>query len=216
MNHNDNEFTLDSGQVLAFGSYAISSEEAEKINIKLNLTKPQRIAARIINGLEVKYDKNIHIPMLIEVFDKGLDIAAFCSNAEISSRCFHLWVQKHKEFKEAYEIAREIAHAWWSNQAKMSLVMHQGASFDTKLWSIIMRNRFGHTEHRKVKVSSLLKAKTFSEQFQCIIKELSEGTITTKEAGELVGTIATGARIDEVTKLQDQVYMLEEALVSHK
>lgn len=211
----DNEFTLDSGQILAFGSIAVSSEEVEKTRIKIPETKSQRIAARIINGLEIKYDKDIHIKMLIESFETGQDIAAFCSKAEISSRCFHLWVQKHKEFKEAYEIAREIAHSWWADQGQAALLLCQGTSFDTKLWSIIMRNRFGHTEHRRVKVSSLKRAKTFSDQFQCIVNELSEGNITTKEAGELVGAIATGARIDEVTKLQDKVNTLQEAVMSY-
>ena len=166
--------------------------------------KALRIADRIMSGKEVIYDEAIHIPLLLELFMVGGNVCNFCCEAEMSDTCFYNWLKRYKNFNSAYEVAKRLAHAHWEGPAKLQT--------DNKIWTLIMKNRFGYTEQRKLEISSLKAAQKFAEQYGVIVTEISKGTLTGPEAQQLTNIIATGADIDEKTKLRDEFEEFKKSL----
>jgi len=173
--------------------------------------RTKRIVNRIINGLEVKYDPAPHAALLVELFAGGHDIAAFCHDAEIARSTFYKWVLDHDEFARAYEVARESARIWWENQVPENggLVEMDGVKFNTKLWSMIMKNRFDLTDQRKLHLPKLKKAKDFNEQIKILSEYAADGSLTSSEANQLSGLILAAVRVEESTVLKAKLDKLE-------
>lgn len=158
--------------------------------------KASRIAQRIMSGIEVQYEEERHITLLLSLFAVGGDICDFCSEAEVGDGTFYRWVKRYKNFEEAYEVAKRLAHAYWIGPAK--------AINDPKIWTMIMKNRFNFTEQRKLRISALKAAQKFAEQYGVIVTEISLGNLTSSEAVQITNVVATGADIDEKTKLREE------------
>ena len=174
--------------------------------------KIRRMARSIIdNNHASKYDAELHIPMLIEQFSEGRSIAAFCFGAEISQVTFHNWVDKHKDFAVAYDIARTFSQLWWEEKAKESLVTFTGESFNTTLWCMVMKNKFSYTDQRKLAIPGLKKATTFNKKMQCIIEHLSEGKLTAQESNQLSNVILTAIKVNEGSDVVKRLEVLEGA-----
>lgn len=149
---------------------------------------------------------------IIKMFSQGRSRADFCAFYSISQCTFKLWQDTYPEFSEAYIIAKQKAQAWFENLAIEHLVEEfEGPKLNTKLWSMMMRNRFGHTEHRKLKIKGLKTAKNFQEQMQNVVNELADGNLTGSEALQLSKMIESGVKIYESTELVKRVEMIEQA-----
>lgn len=147
---------------------------------------------------------------LIDLFAKGKDREHFCSKHNIAACTFDLWLEKHQEFADAYEIAKQKGKQWFNDLAQKHLVQkHEGDKLDTKLWSMMMRNRFDMTEHRKLKIEGLKQAKNFNDQLHQIYKELAKGNLTGSEAQQLAKLIETAVKVHEVTELEKRIADIE-------
>lgn len=169
------------------------------------------LTQNLIQGKKVKYDEPVHINILLISFDSGRDIAAFCAAANISRDTFHRWRREHQNFSDAYDIAIEKARAWWEEYPRIC----NGPEFNVTYWSMVMRNRFGYTEHRRVKVSGLKKEQNFTEQHQCIVDMLTNGETTAPEAAQLTKVVAAGMQIEEFTETKKQVEFLMSEFQKH-
>lgn len=158
-----------------------------------------------------KYTKSMP-EQLIEMFSRGKDRCHFCSYHSISENTFSEWLRIHPEFDIAYKIAQAKAKEWYMELAQKYLVeQHEGDKLNTKLWSMIMRNRFDLTEHRKIKMAALKEAKTFTDQMRVVLDELAEGNITASEAREMSKLIEAGVAVFEATELERRVAEIEKA-----
>jgi hypothetical protein len=160
---------------------------------------------------EVKY-KDTMPAQLIEMFSRGKDRCHFCAHHSISEKTFSDWIAKYPEFAAAYEVGQHKAREWFMALAQDSLTEHlEGSKLNTKLWSMLMRNRFDLTEHRKLKIPGLKTAKNFKEQMQCVLDELAEGNLTGSEAQQLSKLVETGVVVHEHTELEQRVAEIEKA-----
>lgn len=149
---------------------------------------------------------------LIKLFKEGKDRSAFCADHSIASRTFDMWLAEYPEFAEAYEIAKQKAHDWFMTVALDNMVeQHEGKKLNTTLWSMLMRNRFELTEHRKLKMEGLKKAKTFAGQMKVVMDELAKGNLTAAEAQQMAKLIESGVNIYEATELEKRVAEIEKA-----
>ncbi len=171
--------------------------------------KAVRISKRILSGCPVKYRPDYHIPMLISLFTLGNDIACFCSAAEVSRKTFDNWVNSFPDFNEAYETGLEMANLFWEKYADTH---GDSPDFNTKLWSIKMRNRFGYTDQRKLKIKALKNAKNAKEQMDCIVEEISEGRLTGSETNQLGSFIKTAIDVDTHIEVKKDIKALQERL----
>lgn len=159
----------------------------------------------------LKY-KETYPQLLIDLFKEGYDVASFCAEANITKKTFYVWLQTHPEFADAYEIALPKAEAYWFDLGR------QGACgkipINPTMWSIVMRNRFNYTEHRKIYLPEFADAKTPLEMTHRIATGIATGAITASEATQLAAVVVASARIEENTAqlqkaLEQQKQLLE-------
>lgn len=172
-------------------------------------TKIDRVTKRIINGHEVKYDEEFHIPLLLRLFQKGRGISHFIVGAEISEATFHNWKNTHQNFRIAYDIAKHYAQIWWETFGELGA---SDPSFNTKYWQMMMRNRFDYTEHRKLSVPNLKSCVNLCEQIQCIVYHLADGNLTGSEANQLSNLILASMKVEEYELQQKKIEKLETIL----
>ena len=173
----------------------------------------RRLYEKIATGAQTTYNAKEHIPLLLDIFSQGRDIAAFCVASEISRVCFHSWVKKYKDFTAAYESAKEMACDHFERLGEERL---GDPGFNLGLWSLMMRNRFGYTNERKVKLAKMRAAKSAMEQFNVIKDEVSDGTLTASEVTHMGNFVATGAKIDEFTVMKKEVEELKDIVLKDK
>lgn len=150
--------------------------------------------------------------LLISLFKEGKGREDFCVESKISEKTFDIWLAKHPELEEAYEIARAHGKAYYMKVAREQLVeYHEGSKLNTKLWSMIMRNRFDLTEHRKLKMAGINKAKTAVDQMKLVMAELAAGNLTGDEAQHVAKLIESGVKVYEATELEKRVAEIETA-----
>jgi hypothetical protein len=160
---------------------------------------------------ESKYKKTMP-EQLIKMFSEGKDREDFCADHSIAGRTFDLWLEKYPEFADAYEIAKLKAKQWFNNLARKHLVnTFEGDKLDSKLWSMMMRNRFELTEHRKLKIEGLKQAKNFADQMSQIMNELASGNLTGSEAAQLAKLVETGVKVYENTIMEKRLSDVEKA-----
>lgn len=165
------------------------------------------------------YDPDTHPKRIVEIMAEGDGPAVFCAENNISFDIFRGWVKRHEEFANAYETAKAKGLKWWEALGKKYLVTLKGEEseekFNQTLWSMIMRNRFGYTEHRRVGVKAVAKIKLpkaespHAEQFNKLIESMAEGNLTPHEAQQFGKLIESGAKIYEIQELQKRIEALE-------
>jgi hypothetical protein len=170
----------------------------------------KRLADRIIRGEITAYLAQTHIPMLLQIFEQGHHIAHFCKEAEISETTFFNWVDIYPEFKAAYRVAKDICKTHYEDIAIQGLT---DSNFNTTLWTVLMRNKFGYTDKRKIKINNLAKSDDMLEAFKTILAEIQSGKLTTDEANHLVGMLAVGVKISENTSMAKDIELLKEAIL---
>lgn len=181
--------------------YADPSEPVE--------TKALRIAERIRGGRPVDYDDEFHIPLLISLFCRGEDVAAYCAGAEICRKTFYNWINTYPKFSESYDMAKDMARLYWEKMADMNM---DNPNFNTKLWSMKMRNRFDYTEHRKLSIPEIKTAKNVQEQIKYVFNELSNGNLTGSEANQLGSLIKTAIEVDMHTEVKKDIKGIQDRL----
>lgn len=162
-----------------------------------------RIIKRIRNKVSVKYDEDIHMRMLLELYENGGDIAQFCALAEIPRGTFYRWVNHNESFLEAYDLAKELARDDFDRKSGAGL--WDQAKFNTKMWQMLMKSRFGASDKRDVSIPGMSRDKTAFENFQCIIDALASNVVNSEEAQSLSTVVMAGCKIYEATHLKEQV-----------
>lgn len=52
------------------------------------------------------------------------------------------WTAEHPEFLEAFTLAKQYSQDWWEEKGRECLIMPQGATFQSSVWSRSMAARF--------------------------------------------------------------------------
>lgn len=137
------------------------------------------------SGQPTKYKGEIHISLLFEVFTRGEGLMAFCAETLISKQTFYDWLDHHKEFREAYDIAICLCGKWWESYPLTN------PDFNYPYWYAIMRNRFGYGKTRiRIPIDV-----TPIDKINVVLSELEKGELSTQEATQLTSVINTQANI---------------------
>ncbi len=154
-----------------------------------------------------KYDSKAHIALLRRVFAEGDDISTFCAKCGISRQTWYDWRRDHLEFREAADIALEVARDWWERKGKDNL---ENPQFNQNVWGRIMLNRFSMSFTRAIAVKGLVDAKSHKEKFDCVSREVEAGNVTPDEAVKLGNFVSIGAKVQESDELISRVAALED------
>lgn len=138
------------------------------------ITESQLVQYCVV-GKPTKYDKKKHIPLLIKSFYKGDSIRQFCAQALISEKTFYNWLNKHKEFKHAYQIALNFAADFWER------IPFENPEFNYPYLQAVMRHRFGFGKS----ITKIKDKETPIEIINAAQESLDEQKITSQEANQI-------------------------------
>ena len=171
------------------------------------MARPRTSKHKPRNHLD-KY-KETHPELLVSLMKEGKSCAAFCAAVPISETAFYVWLDEFPEFDAAYETGKALSKIWWENAMQENLITQDGAKFNTTGWSMVMRNRFDLTEHRKVRIKGLSKAKTIADKFDVIIDMMERGKLTGNEAQQMSSVLMSGVKIAEAADVEERMKKLE-------
>lgn len=148
---------------------------------------------------------------IIKMFARGKTRAQFSAKHNICKRTFDTWLDKYPMFLDAYIRANEKARAYYDDIAEQHLIEeHKGPKLNTRLYELIMRNRFEMPATRIVRLEGMAK-RTVEEKLQSICDAVAKGLITPDEAQKLGSLIDSTIKADEYAKLKKMIEEIEEA-----
>ena len=80
--------------------------------------------------------------MMIDAGRDGKHITQFLIDLGISWEGHHALLKRNKKYYEAFNEYQKLCEQWWFNKAHESMTENEGAGFNTKLWQVIMTNKF--------------------------------------------------------------------------
>ena len=94
--------------------------------------------------------------IILEAGEKGLHITQFLVELGITHETHSQLIKRNKKYSEAVERYKILCENYWYNQMHEQMRENGGAGYNSRLWSLIMRNKFGErwSESQKVDVTS--------------------------------------------------------------
>lgn len=81
--------------------------------------------------------------IIIDAGKEGKHVTDFLITLGISWDGHHSLIKRSKKYSEAVQQYERLCEQWWYEKARISMEESEGAGFNSKLWSLIMRNKFG-------------------------------------------------------------------------
>ena len=92
---------------------------------------------------------------VVNLMKEGASILEVRAEVGIGRDLWDRMYDEEEEFRKVIDYAKELSEAWWMNQARSNLYNHK---FQTVLWYMNMKNRFGWKDKAEVDYTSGGKA----------------------------------------------------------
>lgn len=150
---------------------------------------------------------------LKEIMSRGGGVSTFCSRHSIAKQAFYNWLAKYPEFKEAYEAGKLKCEEHWLSLGEQHLVEHKDApKLNVALYQLIMRNRFGHSDSRKLNLAQFSKAKTSHDKTRAVAKLLEKDELTPQELRAVNDFISLHHQVEQTEVFAKRIEELENAM----
>lgn len=123
-------------------------------------------------------NKKDFVEVMLRSGKEGKHITDFLIELEMSYEEHASMLEKNKKYRQAFSDYKKLAEDYWYNLALNSMNKDGAARFNARLWSLIMRNKFGEnwTDSTKVDLTSQGEKITSPEpiKIEIIRKKLEE------------------------------------------
>ena len=94
--------------------------------------------------------------IILQAGNEGKHITDFLLTLGISWQAHYDLLQRNKKYKSVVNEYKKLCENWWFEKARTSMEENNGLGFNSRLWSLIMRNKFGDnwTDSTRVDVTS--------------------------------------------------------------
>lgn len=94
--------------------------------------------------------------IIIQAGIEGKHITDFLVKLNISWEGYSSLLKRNAQFRRTVEEYRKHAEEFWFNMAHQSMIENGGHRFNDRLWSLIMRNKFGDNwkENKNVDITT--------------------------------------------------------------
>ena len=94
--------------------------------------------------------------IIIDAGIKGKHITQFLIELGISWEGHHRLMKTNKKYSEAVQEYEKVCEQYWYNMAQEAMVTNGGNGFNSRLWSLIVRNKFSSrwSEASKIDVTT--------------------------------------------------------------
>lgn len=148
---------------------------------------------------------------IIEMFAEGKTRSEFCARHNIAQDTFSQWLDKHQLFEDAYITAHEHALAYYDKLAREHLVEEKdGPKLNTRLYELMMRNRFNMPQNRIVKLQGMAQ-RSAQDKLNSICEAVEKGQLSADEAQKLASIIDSTIKAQEHEELKKRVEAIEQA-----
>lgn len=80
--------------------------------------------------------------IMLEAGTRGKHITHFLIELGISWESHYALLKRNKEYSEAFMEYQKLCEQWWFDRAHQAMEESEGAGFNTRLWQVIMTNKF--------------------------------------------------------------------------
>ncbi len=80
--------------------------------------------------------------IILDAGRNGRHITSYLIELGISWETHYALLERNKEYSEAFSEYQKLCEQWWFNKAHESMDENEGAGFNTRLWQVIMTNKF--------------------------------------------------------------------------
>jgi len=80
--------------------------------------------------------------IIIDAGIEGKHVTQFLIEIGISWEGHYRLLKTNKKYSEAFNQYQKLCEDWWFNKAHESMIENNGAGFNTRLWQVIMTNKF--------------------------------------------------------------------------
>ena len=80
--------------------------------------------------------------IILDAGRNGKHITQFLIELGISWDSHHALLKRNKEYLEAFHEYQKLCENYWFNMAHSSMATNEGMGFNTRLWQVIMTNKF--------------------------------------------------------------------------
>ena len=144
--------------------------------------------------------------LFVDICKEGEGICDFCIKVDIVRATFYTWVDTHPEFREAFHKGKEYTESILTRAGFDGML--NSKNFDSKVWSILMKNKCSYVNERKVAID-FTGCKTADEKMAILNERVAEGRLTPKEAKDYADYIALSATIHEKTEVEQRLTAIE-------
>jgi len=88
---------------------------------------------------------------LPELFKNGEDVAEVCAELKIPMTTFYYWVNKYRDFHDAYRLGKDLSKAWWLKLGRAGACGKQDIQPATYIY--LMKTKFKLYEHNQIDVN---------------------------------------------------------------
>ena len=116
--------------------------------------------------------------IIIDAGTQGKHITQFLIELGISWEGHHSLLKRNKKYSEAVLQYNKLCENYWYNMAQESMAKNGGNGFNSRLWSLIVRNKFPEhwSESTKIDVSTMGEKLTSNNKIEIEIIKTKNGT----------------------------------------
>ena len=115
--------------------------------------------------------------IIIDAGREGKHITQFLIELGISWEGHHSLLKRNKKYSEAVLQYNKLCENYWYNMAQESMAKNGGNGFNSRLWSLIIRNKFPEhwSESTKIDVSTMGEKITSNNKIEIEIIKTKNG-----------------------------------------
>lgn len=125
-----------------------------------------------------KYKEDEHIQLLVEVFNNGEGVEAFCMDALIAEPTFYQWIKTHENFGKAYQIALKIGARKWMRYPVIK------SDINFLYWKVVASSRYGMNKIPVPSLQDKVAEKTAAGRINIVWETLLQDAITKGEISD--------------------------------
>ena len=90
--------------------------------------------------------------IILQCGREGKHVTEFLVQLGISWDGHHALIKRNKAYSEAVQEYQKLCENYWYEMARKNMEKNGGNGFNSRLWSLIMRNKFGNNWNESTKV----------------------------------------------------------------
>ena len=102
-------------------------------------------------GRPTDYNKEFHTTDIIRLGKEGCGVEEIASEWDVVKQTVYNWTEKHPEFLDAFNKAREHSVAWWMSYGRKNM---ENKDTNARMYEIQVMNRLGWSKKQDTDVTS--------------------------------------------------------------